>query len=233
MPPPAPPVVAPPRLPGSDDRHDRFDGGSARISNIAKARLDAVALRLRENPRATVVITGYPDEEPRPRAANRWLVSARKRQGVSRRPARDRRVADHERDRADRHNQPRQGRHRGDVQSLIQVRRDSSSPSLGRGFFSDQTVSAAFLPWDGEQRDYFSGRLDGGRERVNGRSASSTAECDAFRLGPKRPAREGFSAAAVSASGRMAPAPISFASLPTRSAPRSTRTSRRCFRGAS
>ena len=32
------------------------------FAHIAKARLDAVALRLRENPRATVVITGYPDD---------------------------------------------------------------------------------------------------------------------------------------------------------------------------
>jgi outer membrane protein OmpA-like peptidoglycan-associated protein len=39
-----------------------FDMGSSRITNVAKARLDAVALRLRENPRATVVITGYSDE---------------------------------------------------------------------------------------------------------------------------------------------------------------------------
>jgi outer membrane protein OmpA-like peptidoglycan-associated protein len=38
-----------------------FDRGSARVTNIAKARLDAVALRLRDNPRATVVVTGYPD----------------------------------------------------------------------------------------------------------------------------------------------------------------------------
>ncbi|HSD71415.1 MAG TPA: OmpA family protein, partial [Thermoanaerobaculia bacterium] len=63
MPPPAPPVVAPPPPPPSvtTDTID-FDMGSSRITNVAKARLDAVALRLRENPRATVVITGYSDE---------------------------------------------------------------------------------------------------------------------------------------------------------------------------
>jgi outer membrane protein OmpA-like peptidoglycan-associated protein len=38
-----------------------FDHGKARVTNIAKAKLDAVALRLRDNPRATVTITGYPD----------------------------------------------------------------------------------------------------------------------------------------------------------------------------
>ena len=53
-----------------------FDRGSARITNIAKARLDAVALRLRENPRATVDITGYPDDGT---AASRRETLARQR----------------------------------------------------------------------------------------------------------------------------------------------------------
>ena len=51
-----------------------FDRGSSRVTNIAKARLDSVALRLRENPRATVVITGYPDE-----AGSRSEALARRR----------------------------------------------------------------------------------------------------------------------------------------------------------
>lgn len=62
MPPPAPPVVSPPPPPAPTTDTIDFDRGSANITNIAKARLDAVALRLRENPRATVVITGYPDD---------------------------------------------------------------------------------------------------------------------------------------------------------------------------
>jgi hypothetical protein len=62
MPPPAPPVVAPPPPPAPTTDTIDFDRGSARITNIAKARLDEVALRLRENPRASVMITGYPDE---------------------------------------------------------------------------------------------------------------------------------------------------------------------------
>jgi outer membrane protein OmpA-like peptidoglycan-associated protein len=44
-----------------------FDHGKARVTNIAKAKLDAVALRLRDNPRATVTITGYPDTGTGPR----------------------------------------------------------------------------------------------------------------------------------------------------------------------
>jgi outer membrane protein OmpA-like peptidoglycan-associated protein len=62
MPPPAPPVVAAPPPPAPTTDTIDFDRGSARISNIAKARLDTVAIRLRENPRATVVITGSPDD---------------------------------------------------------------------------------------------------------------------------------------------------------------------------
>jgi hypothetical protein len=62
MPPPAPPVVAPPPPPAPTTDTIDFDRGSARITNVAKARLDEVALRLRENPRATVMITGYPDD---------------------------------------------------------------------------------------------------------------------------------------------------------------------------
>jgi outer membrane protein OmpA-like peptidoglycan-associated protein len=62
MPPPAPPVVEPPPPPAPTTDTIDFDRGSARVTNIAKARLDPVALRLRENPSATVVITGYPDD---------------------------------------------------------------------------------------------------------------------------------------------------------------------------
>lgn len=67
MPPPAPPVVAPPPPPAPTTDAVDFDRGSAHITNVAKARLDAVALRLRENPRATVVVTGSPDDGTGPR----------------------------------------------------------------------------------------------------------------------------------------------------------------------
>src|SRR4029078_8538665 len=69
-------VVAPPPPPAPTTDTIDFDRGSARITNIAKARLDAVALRLRETPRATVVITGYPDDGT---AASRRETLARQR----------------------------------------------------------------------------------------------------------------------------------------------------------
>src|SRR6266498_3905807 len=61
--PPAPPPVAPAPPPPPAPVRDTidFDHGKARVTNIAKAKLDAVALRLRDNPRATVTIIGYPD----------------------------------------------------------------------------------------------------------------------------------------------------------------------------
>lgn len=60
--PPAPPVApAPPPPPAPVREPVEFDHGKARISNIVKAKLDAVALRLRDNPRATVTVVGYPD----------------------------------------------------------------------------------------------------------------------------------------------------------------------------
>ena len=75
-PPPAPPVVPPPppSLPPTTDEID-FDKGSARLDNIAKAKLDSIALRLRENPRATVLVTGHPDAATGPR--RRELAGAR------------------------------------------------------------------------------------------------------------------------------------------------------------
>ncbi len=57
-----PPVApAPPPPPAPIREPIDFDHGKARVTNIAKAKLDAVAMRLRDNPRATVTITGYPD----------------------------------------------------------------------------------------------------------------------------------------------------------------------------
>jgi hypothetical protein len=62
--PAAPPVVTPPPAPAPPPPTTDvvlFDQGKSRVTNIAKAKLDEVALRLRENPRATVEIVGYPD----------------------------------------------------------------------------------------------------------------------------------------------------------------------------
>jgi hypothetical protein len=63
--PAAPPVVPAPAPPPAPVREPiPFDHGKSRVTNIAKAKLDAVAMRLRDNPRATVTIIGYPDAGP-------------------------------------------------------------------------------------------------------------------------------------------------------------------------
>jgi outer membrane protein OmpA-like peptidoglycan-associated protein len=69
-PPPPPPPVAPPPPPvvppaaPRDLRTDeiRFDAGSARLTNIAKAILDDVALRMKQEPAATAIVIGYTDD---------------------------------------------------------------------------------------------------------------------------------------------------------------------------
>jgi outer membrane protein OmpA-like peptidoglycan-associated protein len=68
-PPPAPspvrppePPVAPPRQPQelrTDEIH--FEPGSARLTNIAKAILDDVALRMKQEPTSTALVIGYTD----------------------------------------------------------------------------------------------------------------------------------------------------------------------------
>jgi outer membrane protein OmpA-like peptidoglycan-associated protein len=61
--PPEPPPIAPPRQPQeirTDEIH--FEPGSARLTNIAKAILDEVALRMKQEPSATAVVIGYTDD---------------------------------------------------------------------------------------------------------------------------------------------------------------------------
>ncbi len=62
VPPPPPPVV-PERTP-TDIRTDEihFESGSARLTNIAKAILDEVALRMKQEPSATATVIGYTDD---------------------------------------------------------------------------------------------------------------------------------------------------------------------------
>jgi outer membrane protein OmpA-like peptidoglycan-associated protein len=66
MPAPVPPPeepVAPPRAPQeirTDEIH--FEPGSARLTNIAKAILDEVALRMKQEPTATALVIGYTDD---------------------------------------------------------------------------------------------------------------------------------------------------------------------------
>jgi outer membrane protein OmpA-like peptidoglycan-associated protein len=62
VPPPEQPV-APPREPQelrTDEIH--FEPGSARLTNIAKAILDDVALRMKQEPTATALVIGYTDD---------------------------------------------------------------------------------------------------------------------------------------------------------------------------
>lgn len=57
------PVPAPPPRPAPKTTSDEifFDGRSARLTNIAKAVLDGVALRMKNDLNATAVVTGYTD----------------------------------------------------------------------------------------------------------------------------------------------------------------------------
>jgi outer membrane protein OmpA-like peptidoglycan-associated protein len=68
-PPPPPPVVEeapvppppPPPAPRTTTDEIYFDSGSARLTNIAKAILDGVALRMKNDLNSTAVISGYSD----------------------------------------------------------------------------------------------------------------------------------------------------------------------------
>jgi len=61
--PPEPPPVTPPKAPTeirTDEIH--FEPGSARLTNIAKAILDDVALRMKQEPTSTAIVIGYTDD---------------------------------------------------------------------------------------------------------------------------------------------------------------------------
>jgi outer membrane protein OmpA-like peptidoglycan-associated protein len=62
--PPPPPPVTPPHVPTelrTDEIH--FESGSARLTNIAKAILDDVALRMKQEPTSTALVIGYNDNK--------------------------------------------------------------------------------------------------------------------------------------------------------------------------
>lgn len=62
--PPEPPPVTPPHVPTelrTDEIH--FEVGSARLSNIAKAILDDVGLRMKQEPTSTAIVIGYNDDK--------------------------------------------------------------------------------------------------------------------------------------------------------------------------
>lgn len=62
VPPPEKPVTRPrqPQLLRTDEIH--FEPGSARLTNIAKATLDDVALRMKQEPTSTALVIGYTDD---------------------------------------------------------------------------------------------------------------------------------------------------------------------------
>ena len=62
VPPPAPPITppSPPQEIRTDEIH--FESGSARLTNIAKAILDEVALRMKQEPSSTAQVIGYTDD---------------------------------------------------------------------------------------------------------------------------------------------------------------------------
>ena len=62
VPPPEAPPVTPPHMPTelrTDEIH--FEPGSARLTNIAKAILDDVAVRMKQEPTSTALVIGYTD----------------------------------------------------------------------------------------------------------------------------------------------------------------------------
>ena len=59
---PPPPVVAAPPAPETTSSDVPFERRSSRLNNVAKAVLDRVAARLKDDLSATVVVTGYADE---------------------------------------------------------------------------------------------------------------------------------------------------------------------------
>lgn len=93
MEPAAPPVVEPPPPPAPTTDTIDFDRGSSRITNIAKARLDSVALRLRENPERpwslrdtrTAATGARPSPAGEPRTRRRiWWIAMRSTRRASR-----------------------------------------------------------------------------------------------------------------------------------------------------
>ena len=57
----APPQAPPPPTPRQTRDEIYFDSGSARLTNIAKAVLDGIALRMKNDLNSTAVVTGYSD----------------------------------------------------------------------------------------------------------------------------------------------------------------------------
>ncbi|HEX5718811.1 MAG TPA: OmpA family protein, partial [Thermoanaerobaculia bacterium] len=80
-PPPAPPPPPPPPpAPPAPERMEvvcEFTPGSARTSNICKARLDEVALRMKQEPDSTAQVIGYADGATGSQSANQRIAEQR------------------------------------------------------------------------------------------------------------------------------------------------------------
>jgi len=63
-------TAPPPPTPRTTRDEIFFDAGSARLTNIAKAVLDGIALRMKNDLNATAVITGYSDNAGKAEEAN-------------------------------------------------------------------------------------------------------------------------------------------------------------------
>ena len=73
-PPPPPPAPAPPE---KMEVTCEFTPGSARLSNICKAKLDEVALRMKQEPDSTAQIVGYADGSTGSQSANQRMAEQR------------------------------------------------------------------------------------------------------------------------------------------------------------
>ena len=62
VPPPTPPVVPPSQPQELRTVEIHFKPGSARLTNIAKAILDEVGLRMKQEPSSTALVIGYTDD---------------------------------------------------------------------------------------------------------------------------------------------------------------------------
>jgi len=78
--PPAPPPPPPPPPPAPPERMEvtcDFTSGSARLSNICKAKLDEVALRMKQDSDSNAQVTGYADGSSGSQSSNQRLADQR------------------------------------------------------------------------------------------------------------------------------------------------------------
>jgi OmpA family/Putative MetA-pathway of phenol degradation len=77
---PPPPPPPPPPAPPAPERMEvtcEFTSGSARLTNICKAKLDEVALRMRQDPDSTAQVVGYADGSTGSQSSNQRVAEQR------------------------------------------------------------------------------------------------------------------------------------------------------------